>query len=487
MTTEKLSHPQWATIHKRPGTELRLIRGNYYLYEYRTVYDKERKKPRKITGKILGRITEQGFIPSGKRKLEQALEPVLENRPHCREYGVTLLVTRAFSRYTSMLQEVFPKQWKAILAIAYCRFVYHCPLKNIPFRLSQSFLQELIGGAPFNEKTASLVLKTIGGKHEQMLRYMKAFIKRDDYLLMDSTHIFSNSNLITLSRKGYNSQLNFDPQVNLFYIYSAKTQMPVYYRVLPGNVREVRAFKNCLLEAGLQDAVIVADKGFFSKKNIELLEQEGLQYILPLKRDNNIIDYDLLANNEFKEEAMYFEHEKRFVWYQKYAYGDLSLFLFLDETLKVKEEKDYLHRIETHPETHNLNDYHKKRNTFGTLALLTSFKRKPAVDVYEMYKSRMSIEVLFDGMKNVLEADHTYMQNEQTLQGWMFVNHITLQWYQHLYIELKKKNLLKRYSVNDYVQMLTDLKKVKINDSWYLNEITGQTQKMIEKLGLSVS
>jgi len=55
---------------------------------------------------------------------------------------------------------------------------------------------------------------------------MKAFIKRDEYLLMD-----------------------FDPQFNLFYIYSAKTQMPVYYRILPGNIREVKAFKNCLLEA----------------------------------------------------------------------------------------------------------------------------------------------------------------------------------------------------------------------------------------------
>jgi transposase len=73
---------------------------------------------------------------------------------------------------------------------------------------------------------------------------MKTSIKRDEYLLMDSTHIFSNSNLNTLSRKGYNSQMTFDPQFNLFYIHSAKTQMPVYYRVLPGNIREVKAFKS---------------------------------------------------------------------------------------------------------------------------------------------------------------------------------------------------------------------------------------------------
>jgi len=47
--------------------------------------------------------------------------------------------------------------------------------------------------------------------------------------------------------------------------------------------------------------------------------------------------------------------------------------------------------------------------------------------------------------------------------------------------------MLKRYSVNDYVQNLTDIKKIKINDSWYFNEITGQTQKMIERLGLSIN
>ena len=96
----------------------------------------------------------------------------------------------------------------------------------------------------------------------------------------------------------------------------------------------------------------------------------------------------------------------------------------------------------------------------------------------------MTIEVLFDGMKNVLEADHTYMQDEQTLHGWMFINHITLQWYQYLYTELKAKGLLKKYSVNDYVQLLTDLKKIKINGDWHFNEVTKDSSRMMEKLGL---
>lgn len=483
---EASKHPQWALDQKRPGTELRLIRGLYYLYEYKTIYDKAKKKPKKVSGKLLGRITENGLIPSGKRQLERASKPDFIHKPVCKEYGVSLLVSQMFAKYIRTLQKVFPDHWKQLVAIAYCRFIYRCPLKNIPFRLSQSFLHEFLGFPKFNEKTSSSVLKAVGTMQGQMLSYMKSFIARDEYLLMDLTHVFSNSGLMTLSCKGYNNQMNFDPQINLMYLYSAKSRMPVYYRILPGNIREVKAFKNCLLEAELNDAVIVADKGFYSKKNIELLLQEQLRFILPLKRDNSIIDYSLLVDNTFKQEDAYFEHEKRIIWYQKYSYGDLSLFIFLDDSLKLKEEKDYLRRTETHPEQYNIKEYHRKRNTFGTIALLTDFQRKPAVDVYETYKSRMTIELLFDSMKNVMEADHTYMQDEQTLKGWMFVNHITLQWYQHLYIELKKKNLLKAYSVNDYIQMLTDLKKVKINEKWYFNEITSQSLKMIDKLGIAI-
>lgn len=482
-------HPQWAVAHRKPGTELRCINGNYYLYSYTTVYDKEKKAAKKITGKFLGRITEQkGFIPSGKRKLEKALHMKGVSKPFCKEFGVSLLITEKFSRYVELLSTFFPEYWKSILAIAYCRFVYHCPLKSIPFRLSQSFLPELIGSNAFNEKTASGVLKVIGGMHEQKLDYMKSFIGRDEYLLMDATHVYSNSSMITLARKGYNNQLNFDTQFNLMYIYSAKTSMPVYYRLLPGNIREVKAFKNCLLEAGLKDAIIVADKGFYSAKNVELLLNEKLRFILPLKRDNAIIDYSLLANNTFKIENSYFVHEKRIIWYREYYFttGEpFSLFIFLDESLRVKEEKDYLERIVTHPESHSLEQYHGRRNAFGTIALLTALRDKSAEDIYQSYKSRMTIEVLFDGMKNVLEADHTYMQDEQTLHGWMFINHITLQWYQHLYTELKAKGLLKKYSVNDYVQLLTDLKKIKINGEWHFNEVTKNSSRMMEKLGLT--
>jgi hypothetical protein len=488
MDKQKSIHPEWAVKHRKEGTELRLIKGKYYLYSYKTVYDKNKKRPKKISGPILGSITEkEGFIPSGKR----ALEHVAASRRsieviRCKEFGVASLITSALSEYGKGLQKFFGDDWKLIIAIAYCRFIYRCPLKSIPFRLESSYLPELLELDHFNDKQASGTLNRIGGQPDKMLQYMKSFIGTGDHILMDATNVLSQSQHISLAKKGYSNPLTFDTQFNLMYIYSAKSRMPVYYKLLPGNIREVKAFKNCLLEVGLEKAIVIADKGFYSEANVALLTEGALQFILPLRRDNALIDYAPIKTNTFKKGNNYFLHEKRAVWYNKQELENgLSLHLFLDEPLRVKEENDYLVRINTHPESYCVKKYLEKKDHFGTIALLTNLKSTEQ-DAYQTYKSRMLIEIMFDGMKNVLDADHTYMQDEQTLKGWMFINHITLQWYQHLYMELKAKDLLKQISVNDYIQLLTDVQKVWIDGTWYLNEFTNNTKKLIKKLKINI-
>lgn len=489
MARKAATHPEWATKHRGKGNELRFINGKYYLYEYKTVYDKEKKKPRKVTGSLIGSITEQhGLVPSPKRTLKMAaLSQQDFGAIYCKEYGVSLLVTTTLLAYSAALQKTFGEDWKLIIAIAYCRFVYRCPLKAIPYRLASSYLPELMEMMPFADKQASVVLKRIGGQPEKRLAYMKSFVKPDDYILIDATGVTSHSSLIPLAKKGYSNPMNFDTQFNLLYIYSATSRMPVYYKLLPGNIREVKAFKNSLLEAGLQKAVIVADKGFYSKTNVELLLQESLHFIIPLRRDNSLIDYSAIKANTFKDGANYFLHEKRVIWHKQHeTEKQLMLHLFVDDGLRVKEENDYLSRIKTHPEEYSIEQFHDKKDRFGTLAILTNLKGTQT-EIYQTYKGRMAIEVMFDGMKNIMDADHTYMQDEQTLQGWMFINHLAIQWYQHLYIELKEKDLLKKISVNDYIQLLTDVKKVKVKDSWHLNEFTNQTKKLIEKIGIKLT
>lgn len=110
----------------------------------------------------------------------------------------------------------------------------------------------------------------------------------------------------------------------------------------------------------------------------------------------------------------------------------LKSVVFLDEELKTNEEKDYLLHITNEIEDYNIEAFYEKQKSFGTIAMYTN-EHKKASEIYVDYKSRCAIEGMIDTMKNVLNADKSYLQNEQTLEGWLFVNYIALHWYYSIY------------------------------------------------------
>jgi len=68
-----MTHPEWALKHKIKGSELRNIRGKYYLYKITSKWDKKLKKTKKITLGQIGVITEEhGLIPTGAKKEAQS-------------------------------------------------------------------------------------------------------------------------------------------------------------------------------------------------------------------------------------------------------------------------------------------------------------------------------------------------------------------------------------------------------------------------------
>ncbi len=482
-------HPAWATCHRKPGTELRLINGNYYLYEYKTIYDKEKKCPKKISGKLLGSISQKkGFIPSAKHTLRQKAEGVLVDKVQIKEYGFSFYIDNQLTLYRDRLKEIFPEDYQTLIAIAYCRLAYQSPLKSMSWRLCGSWLASTLDVKSLSDKSISQFLQSLGNRRDQLVAYMKTFIHSGEHILTDVTHIFSQSRHMPIAKTGYNNQMRFDPQFNVLYLFSQTSQTPVYYRLIAGNIRKIKAFRQAITESGLSEAVVIADKGFYSEANINLMHDEHLKYILPLRRNNPFIDYKSIQSGRIKSADRYFFYQKRIIGYESLQTIDgHRLFLFSDEQLRVQEEKDYLERIITHPEQYTLDEFHQKRHRFGTLALLSNLTSLSAEECFLTYKTRTAIEGLCDSMKNVLEADRTYMQNEQTLQGWMFINHIALQWYQRIYLQLKDKKLLSKYSVNDCIQMLLDIRKVKINQTWHLAEITATVEKFLHKLELPMT
>lgn len=479
------SHPDWALKHKSKGTELRHIHGRYYLYEVSSVYDKKKKRAQKITGSIIGKITEKdGLVLSEKKLPKNNLASPIPNQVYNREYGLSQWLLSSSESIVLALKKVFPDHWALVLGLVYCRLGWQSPLKNAPFLLQGSALQELLPLRHFNEKSLRATLSFLGNNTDLLKSYMRQFIKTEQYNLIDATEFFSKSKHISLSQKGYNKDWIFDNQISLLYIYSTTDSMPVFYKLLAGNLREVKTMSLALKESAIQNAVIIADKGFYSKANILTLKQQALKFIIPLKRDNICIDYTLLSEVETSE--AYFKYKNRYIYYTTTQIDGDTCVLFYDGKLKEQEKTDYLNRIETLPEKFSHQKFVQKYPHFGTIALLHNLKDKPE-DIYTTYKSRAHIEQMFDTLKNTMEADHSYMQSTDMLEGWMFINHVALQYCHTLYNKLKIKGLLNKYSIEDIVLYLKHFQQVSINGAWYNTETTAKTAKVLAKIGLHIT
>lgn len=133
-------HPQWALKYKKPGTELRLMKGRYYLYEVSSKWNKEKKRAQKITGKILGRITEDGgFMPSGGRT-----HPVLQLKElSTKSSGMGSFVESVVGDVLPALKKHFGGEAESIFCASLMRLTHQSPLKNMELHFKQDFLSEV--------------------------------------------------------------------------------------------------------------------------------------------------------------------------------------------------------------------------------------------------------------------------------------------------------------------------------------------------------
>ncbi len=89
--------------------------------------------------------------------------------------------------------------------------------------------------------------------------------------------------------------------------------------------------------------------------------------------------------------------------------------------------------------------------------------------------------------ENVIKADKTYMQNEEDLEGYLFVSHIALQWYYIIYNMLKEHNQTSKYSVMDFATHLKEIKQVKINEKWHIEPIIKAFQTVLNKMKIAIT
>lgn len=476
--------PEWVLEHQTEGTQAVKIGNGYYLYKITSVWDPKKRRPKKVTEKYLGKITPEGVIKSKHEQVKENMKNIT-----VKEFGATEFILKNNKDVIDALKMIYPHLWKEIAVFSILRLLYKSPIKNLQEDYSTSYLTETVEGAQLSPKRVSNMLREMGMLREKTKTFLQQFISGTEFAVIDLTHIFSFSENVVSATFGRNSEGEFSPQINLAFIFSLDKHAPAYFRMIPGSVRDVSSLILTVKESEIKNAVIIGDKGFYSNeniKNLESIEEAHIHYLFPIKRNSSLIDYNKIKKGDKREFDGYFMFEKRYIWHHSYRVNEKrKIVVFLDEKLKAEEERDNLARI-LEEDKEQLEKFFQKEHTFGTISVITDID-KNAKEIYEMLKLRMEIEVMFDAFKNVLNADRPYLGDDRKIEGWMFINFISLVFYYRIYKLLVEKSLLNTYSVKDVLLHLSRIYKLKIGNEWMNSEMPRKARSIINKLEIPIT
>lgn len=463
--------PSWVIQHKSKNIEIRKINQNYYAYRIKSVWDKRKQRARKITVSYAGSITPDGILPP-KHQREQTVNAVMD-------YGNIHFARHFTGKLMEQLRRHFPYTYESIMTATIIRLCYKPALKNFSFHYQTSYLQYLYPKAHLSPKTISELLQAIGTDYGRHLEFFKSLSEGKQHLAIDLTEIFSESENITWLARGYNSKKARYRQVQLLLMYSLDQHLPSFLKMIPGNIADVTTLTNVVHESTLSNVIIVADRGFYSRKNILGLDKSKLQYVIPVVRQHQSF-LKFVSDDSYSN---FFSFRDRHIWYREYSYGPKRIVQFLDKKLKQEEETSFLHAVEKEEKT--LDEYKQQKNQFGVISIITN-TAMTLEEIYRLYKKRVEIEVAFDVWKNNLEGDKTYMRSNESIRGYFFITFLALHLYFQIINHLRERDLLKKYSVEDVLLHLSKIYAVRLGSKEITSEITEKTKRLLEQLQVPI-
>jgi len=440
----------------KKAVEIKEHKGRYYAYEYKSIWKSELGRPVKLS-KYAGTVSGNKILPPFSPEIRGIYE-----------YGHVRLIQFLLEENGILgpIKEIFD-DWKIILAFASNRLINPQPIKSMQSWYEKTYLVKSLKET-MSPKLVSRVLQTIGLRIKAQHDFFEA-IKRDgEKIIYDGSVIFSSSKENPLLEIGYNKDHLLLPKVNIVMAFSYTRFFPIFFRIIPGSVHEISTI-NILLEELGKDIILVTDKGFSSKEVFNQAD-EKVKFIIPLKRDSEMIDYG-------KKFDSFFMFHNRPIKCASYQQGRFFVYLYEDLDLRAEEEKEYYTLLSKGKKI----TFHEK--WAGKIALLSNLKWKPK-RVYEVWKSRSEIEKAFDVLQNDLETDRPYIRKEDGFKGYLFCSFISLIAYYLILKKLKEAKLNDKISVSDLLLELSKVYKMDINGKEIICERSKKIRTYLKEMNL---
>lgn len=452
--------PDWVrkAVGDEPNIEIKEHRGKFYAYRSKSSWDKERKRPTR-TSEYLGTVTKHGL----RTRYEATLKGIYE-------YGHVAFVWRVLEEngVLESLAKNFSDEWKTVLIFAMNRLIDPRPMKSIGSWYEKTYLAKQLP-APVSPNTISKVLESIGGDWKSQLAFFEGMRRNGEKLVYDGSVIFSSSKENPILEVGYNKDKLLLPKANVVMAFSHNRFFPIFFRVIPGSIHEITTLDVLLEELG-GNVVLVMDKGFTSLPVSKKIHRRRLSFIVPLKRNSEMIDY-------YAKLGSFFMYRKRPIKHCCYKREGFFVYIYEDLALRAEEEKTCFTLISKGRKVEF------KEEWAGKIALLSNMKTNPR-RIYEMWKIRDEVEKAFDVLQNMLDTDRPYVRKEHTFRGYLFSSFIGLMAYYLVLKKLKGADLNDKVSVSDALLELSKVYKLEIGKKEMISERSKRVRKLLKALDM---
>lgn len=454
-----------------------------YAYEITAYWDKNAQISRQKT-KYLGVV-----IDKKKKIFEKKLQDKYKEQLIL-DFGDVYILGKFIesTEYGELLFRVFGGRTETLLALLMYRMCYGGAMRHASTWFEGSYAKFQYRNADISSQRISEFMREIGDE-ELYQSFFKEHISKVSEshggIIIDTTSL-PNQIHIPLTSWGRSGE-EIDKQIRFLLVVDKDSSMPIFFRILSGNIIDVSSLRNTreeLKHYGIKNSFICTDAGFFSEDNIKDLYDNNINFLmrLPAVRtlykeliQNEVRDIESLSNAVRYGKRGLFIKQKKVELFGKEVYAHI----ILDPERKGRETKRLILQTVDEKDSNAELDYEFMRR--GVMILISSFEI-PRNEIVPTYYLRQRAETLFGFAKDDIGIIPLRVHREETLRGFLFLQFLTLIVFSKL-----KKVLGDEYSVEEILLNMRNLKCKVYEKEIIISELTKEQKAITQKLGILVS
>jgi transposase len=462
----------------------------------------------------------QSDLRTQEHKVEwDAAQEILDS---VRDYGVYWFL-KALAEKTGLwgvLQQAFPSAWKEVFTLACYLIASDKPVMYCEDWISDN--EWLNVGSMSSQRVSDLLVSFDEIERNSFYRQWCKHIREKECIALDITSISSYSRQIEDCEWGHNRDNENLPQINLCMLFGEKSRLPVYQTNYSGSLGDVSTLETTMNEfnalLGVNEAVIVMDKGFFSAKNVNMLFGKGIRFLVSMPFTSKFAqqqveserkDIDQIAKVILTSGAPTRGVHKLRAWGKDGK--KLNVHVYFDPEKALKERNDIFNRVARlkefamkNPENDKYKDeirrwlivrkservggytisiredvVAKRLRTAGWFVLVSNHV-EDAQEAFDIYRMKDVVEKGFWKYKNSLGLDRLRVQGDERAQNKTFVAFIALILASYIHNIMKEKELYKSITFDRLFLILAKLKCASINGQRILRPLTKQQKDLFK-------